>query len=128
MAAEPQVRRPPGRGQRGVTDPRQQALYDRQRQAGPGLAIGAGGEAPAGEVPHLAARHVAVEHLLHEQRGGGGGVQFTVAPDVAELRAHPLDHALAQRPQCVLFDPRDRPGDTCHPWPPVGWWLQHLPF
>jgi hypothetical protein len=128
VAAEPPVVRLPRGGHRRVADARQQALYHRQRQTGASLAVGAWREAPAREVAHFAARHVAVHDLLDEQRNGGGGVQLAVAPRVADLDAHLLDDRGPQRPQRVLFDPRDRCGDTCHPWPPVGWWTQHLPF
>jgi len=125
---EPPAARLPRRGHRRVADARQQALDHRQRQPGTGLAVGAGREAPRREVTHFAARHVAVHDLLDEQRDGGGGVQLAVAPRVAELGAHLLDDRGRQCPQCVPFDPRDRCGDTCHPWPPVGRWIQHLPF
>ena len=74
--------------QRPFDRPRQHRLIKRKRQTRAGLAVRrgrerrAGGVAAAREVAHLAARHVPLQHLLHEQRQRRGRIQLTVAPVV----------------------------------------------
>jgi hypothetical protein len=82
----------------------QQRLVDRQRQPGPRLAVGLGAEGLAGRVPHLTARGVGMEDLLHEQGEGGGGVQVAIAPAVVIVPARLFDARTAQHPQRIALD------------------------
>jgi hypothetical protein len=101
-----------------VGDPALQGGEERQREPGPGLAVGRGVDRGAAEVAEVGAGGVAVQDLPQEEAGGDDRAELALAPPVAGLLAGLVDEGVGDVGGEVILDVADCLLDSSHPWPP----------
>ena len=92
------------RGVERIGDAADQRLEDLQRQAGPGQAVGGGGERTSGQMGEVSDRGISVEDLDQEDVDGGDGVEEGVSPFMADASADGEDGGAIEKWGGVLLE------------------------